>query len=136
MLLIAFGGGQTGLLEIHRPEACYPAQGYTLSNRQELDLPLGRARVPAVSCSATSDVRTEQLLFWTRIGAAFPRSWAESQIATVASNLKGFLPDGVLVRISTISHDVQGSRVRLERFASALANATMGAGHKIMFGSS
>jgi EpsI family protein len=134
MLLIAFGGGQTGLLEIHRPEACYPSQGYSISNRHKVELQTARTLVPAVTCTATSDIRTEQLLYWTRIGEAFPRSWAESQMATIESNLKGFLPDGILVRISTISSDVEGSMERLRRFASALADSTEGVAHKIMFG--
>ena len=77
MLLIAFGGGQTGILEIHPPEACYPAQGYAIGNRHEFDLDIAQRHVPAVACTATNDSRSEQLLSWTRIGDAFPRDWAD-----------------------------------------------------------
>jgi EpsI family protein len=134
MLLLAFGGGQTGVLEIHRPEACYPAQGFRLSNRQELDLPIGGTRVPAVTCTATGDTRVEQLLYWSRIGSAFPRNWMESQVATIGSNIKGILPDGILVRMSIASEDVALSRDRLERFAAALVAASSGVARKLLLG--
>ena len=35
MLLIAYGGSQDGVVQIHRPEICYPASGYTLTTVQD-----------------------------------------------------------------------------------------------------
>ena len=31
MLLIAYNGAQDGVVQIHRPEVCYPASGFRLS---------------------------------------------------------------------------------------------------------
>lgn len=121
MLLIAYGSGQTGMFEIHRPESCYPAQGYALSGHRTISLPLGDGKdVPAVFWTAKSDVRTEQLLYWTRIGNYFPRSWLESNIAVVRSNLVRKLPDGVLVRLSSLSNEVPSALADLQEFSLAM----------------
>ena len=135
MLLIAYGGGQTGLFEVHRPEACYPAQGYRLSGREKLAVPIGRGRaVTGTFWSAESDVRTEQLLYWTRIGSDFPETWAGEHVAVVRNNLARRLPDGVLVRMSMLSNDPAAAIPRLEGFARALVGAAGGIGRRVMLG--
>lgn len=135
MLLIAFGSGQTGLFEIHRPEACYPAQGYKMSNRMLVGLEAAPpATIPALFWTAKSDNRTEQVLYWTRIGKYFPTSWAESQIAVVRNNLARKLPDGVLVRMSVISNDATESLDVLRQFAGAVMGSLGGVGRKLLIG--
>lgn len=135
MLLIAYGGGQTGLFEIHRPEACYPAQGYALTGRAKVPVPIGDGRaVTSTFWTATSDVRIEQMLYWTRIGEYFPESWAAEHVAVVRSNLMLSLPDGVLVRMSVLSNDPEASIARLELFARALVAGVRPAGRRVMLG--
>jgi len=135
MLLIAFGAGQTGLFEIHRPEACYPAQGYTMSDREAVQVAIaGRAPVPAIFWTANSDVRIEQLLYWTRVGHYFPQNWAETQLAVVSSNLVRQLPDGILVRMSTISPDRAESLTELAHFARALVHSLGPPGRHLLLG--
>ncbi|MFT4027242.1 MAG: EpsI family protein [Novosphingobium sp.] len=36
MLLAAYGSTQGGMLQLHRPETCYPAQGFALSDFSEI----------------------------------------------------------------------------------------------------
>ena len=121
MLLMAYGSSQSGMLQIHRPEICYPASGFRLSatREQQLALPGGRA-LPIRCFTARSDTRTEQLLYWTRVGDALPVSWAQQRVAVVRSNLAGDIPDGLLVRISTISNDPVAAQVTLERFTRTM----------------
>ena len=135
MLLIAYGGGQTGVLTVHRPEACYPAQGYTLSGRQTVQVPIGPGREAAgVFWSAKSVLRDEQLLYWTRVDQYFPDSWAAEQIAVIRSNLARRLPDGVLVRMSVSSSDAASSIQRLETFARDLVTFVGPSARHIMLG--
>ncbi len=135
MLVIAYAGGQTGTIVVHRPEACYPANGFKLSNRAELNLTDRASRIdlPAVSYTAKSYDRTEQLLYWTRIGTFFPTDWLTEQVALVRSNLAGRLPDGALVRMSVISDDAAASRALLRDFAKALSEAVTGVGRGVLF---
>jgi EpsI family protein len=135
MLVVAYVGGQTGTILVHRPEACYPANGYKLSNRAELKIadPASEFAFPAVCYTATSYERTEQLLYWTRIGKYFPVDWISEQLALVRSNLSGQLPDGVLVRASVISDDPVGSRAVLLNFAKALSERVTTVGRAVLF---
>jgi len=124
MLLIAYGSSQSGMLQIHRPETCYPASGFRLTDTVETTMPLDRGHgIPVRRFSATSDTRVEQVLYWTRIGRELPVSWAEQRLAVVRSNLRGYVPDGLLVRLSTATSDTNGGQRTLQRFAAALLGA-------------
>jgi EpsI family protein len=136
MLLIAYGSSQDGMLQVHRPEVCYPASGYTLSETRDIAIPLppGKASIPARAFTAVGQQRTEQLIYWTRVGTRFPRSWTEQRLAVVKDNLRGMIPDGVLVRISTVSDNVPDSRALLERFAAQLVETAPALGKALLIG--
>ncbi|RVT90180.1 exosortase-associated protein EpsI, V-type [Sphingomonas crocodyli] len=136
MLLIAYGGGQTGMFEIHRPEACYPAQGYVLSGRRDVAIPVtAKETIPAIFWSADSDIRSEQLLYWTRIGDYFPKDWAQSHLAVIGSNLNRQLPDGVLVRLSSLGNDKDEALQSLEAFSRLLIESLRGHSRRLLVGS-
>lgn len=102
MLLIAYSGSQDGTIQVHRPEVCYPASGYRLTQIEEHSVPLAPGlAVPARAILAETDVRREQLIYWTRLGSHFPRRWSEQRTAVIAENFAGVVPDGVLVRLSS-----------------------------------
>lgn len=120
MLLVAQSTSQTGILQIHRPEICYTAGGYHLSRieRHRVKLPWGS--IPAISLSATSDNRTEQLLYWTRIGDHLPTSWRQQRLAVAMDNLKGKIPDAVMVRVSMVSNDKAGALATIDEFINTM----------------
>lgn len=122
MLLIAYGGSQGGVLQVHRPEVCYPAGGYRLTRIEPHVTPLAPGiEVPSRFIRAESDVRTEQIVYWTRLGSHFPRTWREQRVAVLEENLVGIVPDGVLVRLSTLAPGpVEGA---LDGFAASLYRA-------------
>lgn len=123
MLLIAQSPAQDGVLQVHRPEYCYPAGGFTLSGRESLMLSMpDGAIVPAVAFNATRTGRAEQLIYWTRVGDELPDSWAAQRWAVAKANLRGFIPDAMLVRVSTISAD-PSMLAAVRRFAHALVEA-------------
>lgn len=123
MLLVAQGASQTGVLQVHRPEVCYPAGGYQLSPSVPVAIPVVGDRIVATGFTATADTRIEQLLYWTRIGRDRPRTWAEQRISVARANLRGELPDAVLVRVSTLSPDPRTSFAHLQQFVSAFVGA-------------
>lgn len=122
MLLIAYAGSQDGTIQVHRPEVCYPASGFRLTDIEDRDVKLApKVDVPARYIVAETELRTEQMIYWTRLGHLFPRKWSEQKLAVVEENLRGIIPDGVLVRISTLGEG--DARASLDRFASALFGA-------------
>jgi EpsI family protein len=124
MFLIAYGSVQDGLLQLHRPEVCYPVGGYELSETRIAQFPIMPGNdVPIRTFTAASDSRVEQVMYWTRVGNVLPTSWGEQRWAVVEANLKGAVPDGILVRMSTVDLDMEASMEILQSFAQSLAQA-------------
>lgn len=127
MLLIAYGGSQDGVIQIHRPEICYPASGYKLADVENHVARLApNVLIPSRYIVADSPSRTEQMIYWTRLGTEFPRRWSEQRLSVFEQNMAGIIPDGVLVRISTDQPDAQPAI--LDDFAAELygsANALL-----------
>lgn len=122
MLLIAYGGSQDGVVQIHRPEICYPASGYTLTAVQDHVARLApHVLVPSRFIIADSPARKEQMIYWTRLGSDFPRRWSEQRLSVFEQNMAGIIPDGVLVRVSTDNPDA--SPAILDSFAADLYGA-------------
>lgn len=136
MLLVAYSNVQDGMLQVHRPEVCYPAGGYRLSPTRVEEVPNGLGgAISANIFSADGVSRTEQVLYWTRVGAFFPTSWLDQRIAVVRANVAGSIPDGVLVRVSTLAPDMASAQADLTAFAAQLVRAASPAARRLMIGS-
>lgn len=131
MLLVAYSNIQDGMLQVHRPETCYPAGGYRLSPTQKVQLSDG---IEANAFAANGVSRIEQVLYWTRIGRDFPSRWLEQRVAVLRANLDGFIPDGVLVRISCLESSLDGALPGMRDFAGSLLRAATPAGRQILIG--
>ncbi|KTE18992.1 hypothetical protein ATE67_15715 [Sphingopyxis sp. H050] len=102
MLLLAYNNSQDGVLQVHRPEVCYPVGGFDLSETRPVDVKVGTQVIPANFFTATSPERLEQVQYFTRLGNAFPRRWSEQRFAVIRANLAGEIPDGMMMRVSTL----------------------------------
>lgn len=121
MLVLAYKYMQDGIIQVHRPEVCYPASGFSLDSERSIALDLADTSVPAKAFVARRDQRIEQVLYFTRLGVEFPLSWIEQRTAVLSANLAGEIPDGLLGRVSII-HPDQSIAIRLlAEFLSRLA---------------
>jgi EpsI family protein len=120
MVLVAQSGSQTGILQIHRPEICYNAGGYALSDVEPHAVRSTSGLIPATSMAATNGARTEQLVYWTRIGKHMPTTWQQQRMAVAIDNLKGRIPDAVMVRVSTISNSRNAALQSIDEFIGAM----------------
>ena len=135
MLLVAYSNVQDGMLQLHRPEVCYPASGYRLSETREVDISNGiGGTIAANAFSADGVSRIEQVLYWTRIGQSFPTRWIKQRAAVVSANLAGYIPDGVLVRLSRLAPEMGDTLPDLSAFAAALVAAAGPEGRRILTG--
>lgn len=123
MLLVAQSATQTGILQIHRPEICYTAGGYQLSAIEPHVVGLPWGALPTLSMSATSDSRTEQLVYWTRIGDRLPKSWREQRMVVAMDNLRRIIPDAIMVRVSTFGNDKARALASMDEFIVSLMNS-------------
>jgi len=135
MLLAAYGDTQSDLLQLHRPESCYPAVGYALeSSRPTRILVRNGANIPAREVVAIADERRENILYWTRIGERLPQSAGEQRAARFQNAVEGYVADGILFRCSAVG-DSESCFKLLNQFVPALLNATQPIGRPALVGS-
>ena len=135
MLLIAYGDTQSDALQLHRPEVCYPAFGFQIHGEANVSIPIGTdSAIPGRSLIATSDQRTEQILYWTRIGEHLPVTGAEQRWARLRTEMTGTVPDGVLVRISSLGTDRQRGLELNRRLAAELMLTVSPAARRVLIG--
>lgn len=135
MMLIAYGNTQSDTLQLHRPEVCYPAFGMeiTTSAVRPFDLP-GGIKVPGRDLTATNPNRTEYVSYWTRIGEELPVDGSEQRWLKLRQAFQGILPDGVLVRFSTIGDDPAAAWNMNRRFAADFIAAVAVAARPALIG--
>ncbi|RYG75196.1 MAG: EpsI family protein, partial [Alphaproteobacteria bacterium] len=114
----AYNNAQDGVLQVHRPEVCYPVGGFELSATQEIMLNASGQVVPANMFTATAPGRVEQVAYFTRLGSAYPRKWIEQRVAVMRANLAGDIPDGMMMRVSTLGIDQREARPLLAGFTT------------------
>ena len=132
MLLVAHSASQTGVLQIHRPEVCYPAGGYELSPVTPLEIGFSQRSLRTNSLSATNERGTEHIVYWTRVGRHMPLSWAEQRWAVAEDNLRKLIPDAVLVRFSVIHEDRAEAYAMIGQFIRSLLESLSPADRKVL----
>lgn len=121
MLLIAYGETQSGSTRLHRPEDCYPSAGFELQRWQDVPVTPSVGKPLRARClTATAPGRVEQILYWSRIGREFAMGSFDQRWAMLRQMTSGRIPDGVLVRISTINPNRARALPQLRAFATAL----------------
>jgi EpsI family protein len=135
MLVMAYGGNQSGNMQLHRPEACYPAAGFVLGEPRNVTIQAApQFAIGARAIEAVAPSRTEQILYWTRIGTSFPLTPSGQRWSVIRDNLRGTVPDGVLVRVSAIMPDAEEAVPLLTGFIRSLIAAAPAEGRRLMIG--
>ncbi|MGY0194248.1 exosortase-associated protein EpsI, B-type [Leptothrix sp. BB-4] len=106
MLSIAYGRNQNDSFQVHRPEVCYPAQGFQLLSVQDgqIDTPQGAIPVRRIE-SRLGAQRPEPVTYWTTLGDHAVRSSVDKKLREVEYAMQGLIADGLVFRVSTIDAD-------------------------------
>jgi EpsI family protein len=124
MLMVAYGPAQTFRLKAHRPEMCYTAAGFRISEKTyssiALNPTLGATARPlnVARIVAEREARLEPISYWMRVGHDITTGVVDRQLIRLKYGLKGLIPDGALMRVSTIglpreqSFEVQDEFIR------------------------
>jgi EpsI family protein len=104
MLLIAYGPVQNYRLKSHRPEVCYAAAGFRVSNKSSAEVRLRGEQAPLKFSRLTTEreSRFEPVSYWIRVGDDVATGIFDNQIFRLKYGLRGIVPDGALVRVSII----------------------------------
>lgn len=137
MLLVAYARTQSSMLMVHRPESCYPGAGFTIVSNEAVSIPLSsKLSIEGRFLTTRRDSRVEQVLYWTRFGNETPVDWDAQRWAIAAQALQGLVPDGALVRLSTVSQDAARSLSLLREFAAEMVRAAGSKGRGLLVGPS
>jgi EpsI family protein len=120
MLTVAYGGDQSDALKAHRQEVCYTAQGFTIHDLHGGELAAQGGSIPVTRMLATRAERSEPVTYWFTMGDRVVRGRFERLAMQLREGLKGRIPDGMLVRVSSISTDPQAAYAAQQAFVAAL----------------
>lgn len=123
MLSLAYGDNQSHGSQIHKPEVCYPAQGFIISGLHKHELQTAQGTIPAMRLVAVHGMRVEPVTYWIRVGNSVVRGAVEQNLARVRYGLQGYIPDGLLFRVSEIAEDPQQSFELQRQFIDDLLRA-------------
>ncbi|MDP1598215.1 exosortase-associated protein EpsI, V-type [Phenylobacterium sp.] len=124
MMLIAYGDTQSDMLQLHRPEACYPAVGFNLIASVPAKLKLhGGGEVPVRRVVAKAQGRQENIVYWARMGEYLPASGGEQRQVRLQTAMAGYVPDGGLIRFSVVGDDTEAAFKLLDDFIPELLAA-------------
>ena len=123
MLSIAYGKNQSNALQMHKPEVCYPAQGFMLMDTQRgtLDL-LGRPSA-ATRLKTSLGQRHEPVTYWAVVGDHVTKDAVDRKLTEMQYAVRREIPDGMLVRLSSIDTDTANAFAIQSRFATQMVHA-------------
>jgi EpsI family protein len=125
MLVIAYSENQGARLQLHHPEICYTAQGFRVT-RPVTSTFAWSPSAPSIELTrliATREARFEPISYWIRIGYDVTNSNFERQLLKVEYGLRGWIPDRLLFRVSTVGMPAEMSFKIQEKFIRDLLNA-------------
>ena len=134
MLSVAYGGDQSDGTRAHVPEVCYPAQGFQITANATDKLQLGNRTVPVRQLMSNYGPRNEPITYWLVVGDQVTTSRTDQKLAQLRLGLKGLIPDGMLVRVSSIDANAAHGHKMQAEFLAELANAIPEAGRDRVFG--
>jgi EpsI family protein len=120
MLSITYGSRQNQQMRAHRQEVCYSAQGFRISQLHRLPLTVAGATVPSARMVATQGQRIEPVTYWFTMGDDAVMSYLDRELTQLKYAVAGQIPDGYLVRVSSLSGDPKDAFKRQSEFANAL----------------
>lgn len=123
MLSLAYGGDQSRDMQVHRPEVCYAAQGFTVATGKKVELRYNGLLIPAMQLETQLNTRSEPVTYWIRVGSRLVRGNIELGLARVFYGVQGQIADGLLFRVSSIDADASNGHRQQEKFIGDLIAA-------------
>ena len=102
---------------------CYPAQGFQLLSSRNTQLNLSTHRLRVRQLVAKLAGRSEPITYWITVGERITITGTEQKLAQLSYSTRGVVPDGMLVRISSIDPDTAAAYQLQDSFVVEMAKA-------------
>ncbi len=123
MLSLAYGDDQRRPTQVHKPEVCYPAQGFKLRSTQAGEVVTAYGNIPVHRLFTTLGPRQEPVTYWYTVGDQAAKSEFHKRLVELGYGLTGRIPDGLLFRISSIDADQANAYRMQDQFTDQLLQA-------------
>ena len=123
MLSLAWGPNQNGNLQAHRPEVCYPAQGFALLAKNDGTVATAFGNIDVTRLSTALGARNEPVTYWLTNGNQVVRTRLDKRIVQIKLFLSGTVPDGILFRVSSIDTNTDKAFAMQQAFVADLMAA-------------
>jgi len=135
MLSVAYGGDQSDATRAHRPDVCYPVQGFDILSNVDARVDVGQAELPVRHMFAKQGQRHEPVTFWFVVGEYVALSGQQQKLAQLRYGVRGVIPDGMLVRVSSIDPNAAAAYQVQARFIADMRAAMPQPARLRVFGS-
>lgn len=123
MLSVVYGGDQSDTMRVHQPEICYAVQGFEVLGVTAGALVTQYGELPVKRLVAVQRNRNEPITYWVIVGDKATPAGLKQKLAQLSYGLTGKVPDGFLVRVSSISGDTSAAYRQHEEFVKAMLGA-------------
>jgi EpsI family protein len=134
MLSVVYGDGIDRQLDVHRPEYCYAAQGFQVSQYTDQIIQTLFGDLSVRRMVATKGTRIEPISYWVKIGDKALSSTFERKLQKIKQGLTGRVGSGMLIRVSSIDNNKDLAYKEQEEFINAMLKGMPDAQRKQMIG--
>lgn len=135
MLMIAYGEEQSDSNRLHYPEVCYPAQGFQILSKENVNIDTFDGPIKGKRLLAVNGTRYEPITYWTILGDKVVRGSSELKLEQLRYGLQRKIPDGALIRVSSIDTDSVAAYNYQKQFIYDLTSDVHGVISKHLVGS-
>ena len=104
----------------HKPEICYPAQGFTIESNRISTLNTGPGMISVKELLAVQGGRVEPIIYWTMVGNRVAINSWQLKSAQLSYGLNDIIPDGLVFRVSSINGREKDRYALLKAFVTDL----------------
>src|SRR6267378_4530978 len=105
MLSLAYGSDQRGSLQAHKPEVCYPAQGFALQANEAASIATSYGAIPVRRLLTSLGARKEPVTYWFTVGDKASPTQMEKRLVEMRFALTVRIPVSMLFRLSSFDID-------------------------------
>lgn len=117
MLSVAYGGDQSDGLTVHIPDVCYVSQGFKIDQGRDDRLEvLPGFSIPVRHLVASFGPRIEPITYWVLMGDEATISNTQRRLVAIRYGLRRLIPEGMLIRVSSINPDMPQALGLHQRF--------------------
>lgn len=120
MLAVAYGRDQSDSFQVHLPEGCYQGQGFAVNESAPALVATRAGTIPARHMVAERRERREAVTYWVVVGDRIGTDDWERKKAKLSYALARTVPDGMLVRVSSLSRDPSAAFELQRQFIDAM----------------